>query len=318
MILIEDHSLSSFGGANIEKLINTLKEMKEEDWKVLKIIEILMKHHEWVPLDEIIRKTGFHGKEVLFRLRRLDKFKLINRSSYGYRLSHWGYDILAINAFVKKGLIVAIGGKLGVGKEGDVYNILLENNREAVLKFHKLGRTCFTRGKRYRDYLANKRHISWLYASRLTAEKEFNVLDRLFPIVKVPEPIEQNRHAIIMGKLNGDELKKVDLGALDIDINKFFWDIIDEVKKAYNLGYVHGDLSEFNILVDQEGNFVIIDWPQAIEVGKKGKIYNLPFDEVEYDSEFYLKRDLENLLRYFKKYGIRENVENLYNYVTEK
>jgi RIO kinase 2 len=88
-----------------------------------------------------------------------------------------------------------------------------------------------------------------------------------------------------------------------------------EVKKTYKLGIIHGDLSEFNILIDSEGDFVIIDWPQAIEVGKKGKLDKLPFEEVEYDEEYYLKRDLENLLRYFKKYGIDKDIDKLYNYV---
>jgi RIO kinase 2 len=173
-------------------------------------------------------------------------------------------------------------------------------------------------GKRYREYLANKRHISWLYASRLTAEREFNILSHLFPIVKVPEPIEQNRHALIIGKLHGEELKRVDVEKLDVNPEELFMKIIKEVKKAYSLGFIHGDLSEFNVLINSEGDFLIIDWPQAIEVGKKGKVDKLPFEEVEYDEEFYLKRDLENLLRYLKKYGVDESLDKLYNYVIEK
>jgi len=303
----------------IEKLINILKEMKEEDWRVLKIIEISMRYYEWVPISEIIKKTKLDKKETLYRLKRLDKFKLINRSSYGYRLSHRGYDALALNVFIKKEIIIAIGSKLGVGKEGDVYNVLLSNNREAVLKFHNLGRTCFTRGKRYRSYLADKRHISWLYASRLTAENEFKVLNDLFPIVKVPEPIEQNRHAIIMGKLDGEELKKVDLNQLNVDINKLFWNIIDEIKKMYNLGYIHGDLSEFNILIDKTGNFLIIDFPQAIKINDndtKLKLDKLP-GEFKMNIEYYLKRDIKNILKYFRKYGINENIDMIYNYITK-
>ena len=70
-------------------------------------------------------------------------------------------------------------------------------------------------------------------------------------------------------------------------------------------------------MIDSEGDFLIIDWPQAIEVGRKGKVDMLPFEEVEYDEEYYLKRDLENLLRYFRRYGIDESVDKLYNYVIE-
>jgi RIO kinase 2 len=118
-----------------------------------------------------------------------------------------------------------------------------------------------------------------------------------------------------MGKLHGEELKRVNLLEINVDPEEFFWKLMAEVKKTYKLGIIHGDLSEFNILIDSEGDFVIIDWPQAIEVGKKGKLDKLPFEEVEYDEEFYLKRDIENVVRYFKKYGIDKDIDKLYNYV---
>jgi RIO kinase 2 len=222
-----------------------------------------------------------------------------------------GYDALAVNAFVKKGILKAIGNKLGVGKEGDVYTVLLTDGREAVLKFHKHGRTCFTRGKRYREYLADKHHISWLYVSRLAAEREFEILNELFPTVKVPEPIEWNRHAIIMGKVSGEELKRIDLSKFmsSEEIRDLFWRIIEEVKKAYNIGYIHGDLSEFNILFDGE-DFVIIDWPQAISTCHP-------------EVEFYLKRDIWNVIRYFKRYKIDKidenvDVDKVFEYITGK
>jgi len=71
--------------------------MEDNDWKLLKIIEISMKNHEWVPIQDLRRKTGFHEKEVVFRLGRLNKFKFTNKSNYGYRLSHWGYYKKGIN-----------------------------------------------------------------------------------------------------------------------------------------------------------------------------------------------------------------------------
>lgn len=303
---------------SVLELVESVKQMTDRDWKVLRTIELAMRNHEWVPVDEIVRRSKFDSNEVLYRLKVLNRHKFVNRSTYGYRLSHKGYDGLALNAFIKRDLIKAIGNKLGVGKEGDVFTVLLSSNREAVLKFHKLGRTCFTRGKRYRPYLADKRHISWLYASRLTAEREFQVLNDLYPLVKVPEPIAQNRHAIIMGKWDGIELKRVDLRKLDIDIKGFFWDIVEEVKKMYNLGYIHGDLSEFNILVNEEGDFLIIDFPQAIKLGEDKVVLDILPGEFKMDTEYYLKRDIENLLRYFKKYGIRESVDEIYNYVVGK
>jgi RIO kinase 2 len=88
----------------------------------------------------------------------------------------------------------------------------------------------------------------------------------------------------------------------------------------YELGYIHGDLSEFNILIDEDGNFLIIDFPQAIKIkddDTKLKLDKLP-GEFKVNTEYYLKRDLENILRYFKKYGINENLDTVYKYVVGK
>ena len=90
---------------------------------------------------------------------------------------------------------------------------------------------------------------------------------------------------------HGEELKRVNLLEINVDPEEFFWKLMAEVKKTYDLGIIHGDLSEFNILIDSEGDFVIIDWPQAIEVGKKGKLDKLPFEEVEYDEEYEHRLD---------------------------
>ncbi|MBP2144311.1 RIO kinase 2 [Methanococcus voltae] len=293
-----------------------IKDMEDLDWRILRIVEICLKNHEWVPIQEIVKKAKLNQNEVSYRISRLIHIKMLNSSQYGYRISHWGYDALALDTYSKKDLIVGMGGKVGVGKEGDVYNVLLPDNRNAVLKFHKHGRTCFTMGKRYRNYLADKRHISWLYSSRLAAEKEFEVLTALYPIVKVPEPIANNRHTILMGKMEGTDLKKANLRSLGLNPEELFDEIIEEVKKSYKLGYIHGDLSEFNILINSDGDFVIIDWPQVIEINdNKFKIEKISSKDVEYDVEYYLKRDIGNLLRYFKKYGLNKDLDTLYDYI---
>lgn len=114
-----------------------------------------------------------------------------------------------------------------------------------------------------------------------------------------------------MGKVVGEELKRLDLSEFmsKEEIKDLFWKIIEEVKKAYEIGYIHGDLSEFNILLDENGDFVIIDWPQAVP-------------KYHPDAEFYLKRDIWNVIRYFKKYKIDKedekiDVDKIFEYITK-
>jgi RIO kinase 2 len=63
--------------------------------------------------------------------------------------------------------------------------------------------------------------------------------------------------------------------------------ILEEVGKAYSLGIVHADLSEFNVMITEEG-LKIIDWPQAVDLDHA-------------NSQELLERDLTNILRFFAR-----------------
>lgn len=62
-----------------------------------------------------------------------------------------------------------------------------------------LGRISFRAIKEKRDYLGKRKSASWMYMSRLAAEKEWAFMSILhehgFP---VPKPIDHARHCILM------------------------------------------------------------------------------------------------------------------------
>ena len=41
----------------------------------------------------------------------------------GYRLTTLGYDYLAVNTFIKRDLIKAVGRQIGTGKESDIFEV---------------------------------------------------------------------------------------------------------------------------------------------------------------------------------------------------
>jgi RIO kinase 2 len=45
----------------------------------------------------------------------------LKNSGNGYKLTYLGYDYLALNTLIKRGLIKDVLGKIGVGKESDIY-----------------------------------------------------------------------------------------------------------------------------------------------------------------------------------------------------
>ncbi len=141
---------------------------------------------------------------------------------------------------------------------------------------------------------------SWLLASKLAAEREFRALNELYPIVSVPEPIDYNRHIVVMGLVNGIDLVKVDLKDPE-----YFLDLIFiQIKSAYEQKIIHSDLSEYNVMITADGTVTIIDWPQYVYVSHP-------------NSEELLTRDVSNILSFFRrKFGIRRNFENVFSYIT--
>ena len=55
-----------------------------------------------------------------------------------------GYDFLAIKAMLNRGSLTALGRKIGIGKESDIYLACNEEGTQMALKIHRLGRTSFT------------------------------------------------------------------------------------------------------------------------------------------------------------------------------
>jgi RIO kinase 1 len=66
--------------------------------------------------------------------------------------------------------------------------------------------------------------------------------------------------------------------------------LIKEVVKMLCAGLIHGDLSEFNILVDEHGP-VIIDLPQAVDAAANNNAARM------------LERDVRNLALYFGRFA---------------
>ena len=212
-----------------------------------------------------------------------------------------GYDCLAINALVKSGVLEAFGKPLGVGKEADVYDALNPKGERIAVKFHRLGRISFRQTMRKRGYTTE--HASWLFQSRLAAEKEFQALKLVFPHgVAVPEPISQNRHVVAMGMIEGAELaewKEISKP------EKVLKEILRNVRKAYlKVGVIHADLSEYNVILKPDMHILIIDWPQYVTMTHP-------------NAKQFLTRDIKNILQYFKrKYMLKVKLKEALAYVT--
>jgi RIO kinase 2 len=184
-----------------------------------------------------------------------------------------------------------------------VYDALNPDGVRIAVKFQRLGRISFRQTRRKRGY--TKEHASWLFQSRLAAEKEFQALKLVYQHgVAVPEPLSQNRHAVAMGMIEGAELAKW----REIPRpEKVLKEVMRNVKKAYlKAGVIHADLSEYNIILKPNMHVLIIDWPQYVMVDHP-------------NAQQLLLRDVRNVLNFFsRKFSVKVKVKEACGYVTGK
>ncbi|MDD1678912.1 MAG: serine/threonine protein phosphatase [Methanomicrobiales archaeon] len=272
-----------------------IKSLHPYELRILLTLEHLMKRYAWVPLDLLKSSTRFSDSELAYRLGRLmagDMVRFRKVPYEGYALVFAGMDTLALRTLSERDTISALGSLIGVGKESVVYEAL--GLTRLVLKFHRIGQRSFQSARISRGYLPDGGHIPRLFASVLSAEREFLALKTLHPRVSVPLPIDRNRHVVAMSLIEGVLLNHARLS----DPEHTLEEILENVRASYDLGIIHADLSEFNVMMD-EGTCYLIDWPQWVETTHP-------------NAGALLRRDVQNILSYFqRKYNIVRSLENV-------
>jgi RIO kinase 2 len=280
----------------VRNVAGIIAELEPEDFYLLSGVEQGMRFSKWVNRGKLPEYSGLTPENVDYRLDRCMSRDLVKRKTIqyeGYQLEAEGYDALALHTFAERDTVEGVGAPLGVGKESDVFEV--QSYKPLALKFHREGYTNFRKVRKERDYTADKQHVSWLYTARKAAEREYEALDTLYPDVAVPRPVDHNRHAIVMEKLDGVELAKAKLdssqvtGVLDL--------VLDEMAAAYDAGYVHADMSEYNVFVSESG-VTVFDWPQAV-----------PTDHD--NARELLQRDVENIASHFRRKYPREMPDSI-------
>lgn len=276
------------------------KKLEKNDFRTLIGIEIGMRQHRWVPSEMLPSFSKLFSEEVRYRIDRLLGFNLVKKSVVpydGYRIHFDGYDALAVGALTLRGLS-AIGDNIGVGKESVVYEGVYDGE-PVILKFHRAGYTSFKQVARQRD-TGDRNH--WIFIARRAAKREHEALVTLAALssaVSVPAAIDHNRHLIAMSIAPGSELSKTKVD----DPDWFLDEIIEQIRKTYAAGFIHSDLSEYNVFVSPDG-VTLIDWPGYVTTTHP-------------QAEFLLERDVKNVLSFFnRKYGITRDCEEVVGYVS--
>ncbi|AWS00510.1 serine protein kinase RIO [Metallosphaera hakonensis JCM 8857 = DSM 7519] len=191
--------------------------------------------------------------------------------------------------------IESVLGAIASGKEARIYPAKLRDGKFIALKIYYTSTASHKRALRRYVSLDKSADIRFTSTKELIygwARKEFGNLNRMFQAgVRVPKPYLVIKNVLAM-EFIGDEFNKAPL-LVDVQevTNEMYQDLISQIRTLVTIArLVHGDLSEYNIMVKDEV-------PYIIDVGQA-----TPLDE-EGASELLI-RDLYNLTRFFSSRGI--------------
>lgn len=284
---------------SLKESARIVKNLENLEYRVLKVFVSSIKHHQIINNHNIHSYSNLHKDRVQYAVENLLKLKLISKTQNGFKLLTAGLDVYALKLLVDSGIILGIGNSLGIGKESDVVEAISESKQRRAVKFFRIGRISFTDTKRKRSLEKNKNVNNWLLINIEAAKREYDFLIKLKSTkMNIATPYFRSMHSIVMDKING--LRLIEIRNLPNPI-EIFDKVFEQIKISYNEKIINGDLSEYNILLDENNDIWIIDWPQAVTLEHP-------------NAEFLIRRDLHNVIRYFRrKYDLTIDENSYYN-----
>ncbi|WP_027588845.1 PA4780 family RIO1-like protein kinase [Pseudomonas sp. RL] len=204
------------------------------------------------------------------------------------------------------GLIDEVVRPLMSGKEASVYVVRCGDELRCAKVYKEANKRGFRQAAEYQEgrKVRNSRAARAMAKGSRYGRKEqeeawqnaeVSALFRLANAgVRVPKPYDFQDGVLLMELVTdgygevAPRLNDVDL--LPEDAREFHAFMIGEIVKMLCAGLVHGDLSEFNVLLGLEGP-VIIDLPQAVDAAGNNHAYSM------------LERDVANMAAYFGQYA---------------
>ncbi len=206
-----------------------------------------------------------------------------------------------------QGYFEELESSLALGKEANVFIARTKDDDLIAVKIYRLENCNFNKmlsyiiqDPRYLSLKGQRRKIIFAWTQR-----EYRNLLKSRELVRVPTPIVCKDNIVLMELI--DDGDKVSQKLKDVKLEnaqKTFDDVIDGVKKLFKGGLVHGDLSEYNILI-QQGKVVFIDLSQMTPTDSS----NAPE---------LLKRDVNIICSFFNRRGLDLDSKTVYNSVVGK
>jgi RIO kinase 1 len=211
-----------------------------------------------------------------------------------------------LKPLVDDGLVDEVLYQLMSGKEAQVYVVRCGDAVRCAKVFKEAKQRSFKQAVEYQEgrNVRNSRRARAMSRKTKYGQKEQESawlsaeVDALYQLsgvgVRVPQP-----HGFVDGVLlmemiadeDGDAAPRLDDVTLSAETaREYYQRVIADVVRMLSAGLIHGDLSEFNVLVDTSGP-VIIDLPQAVNAAGNNS------------AQYLFERDVDNMRRYFGRFA---------------
>ena len=267
--------------------------------------------------DRIARRQDREFNQFRKRIKDADQFK-VEASVFD------DATFAALYRLVQHGWVDAIGGAVSTGKEANVYTALggdrsaealdLDESAlgpdepEVAMKVYRINASNF---RDMRDYLAGDPRFQDIRGDKkgvvlAWVKKELANLTRARKAgVRVPQPLTTERNVLVMEYLGTADGRARRLSEVRVENPETAYGVLREyTRRLYDAGLVHGDLSEYNVVV-HEDELYVLDLGQAVTIHHP-------------NSRDFLERDCYNVASFFGRQGLEVDPDEMLAFVTRE
>lgn len=201
---------------------------------------------------------------------------------------------MALLKLSERQVVEKIYGVIESGKESVIFLADTPQRERVVLKIYMKRAGSFRKmknylrgDKRFRNVKDDRRAVinEW-------CKKEYRNLKASRKLVNCPEPLDVHENILVMEFIGEDFSPYPKMKDVEVENpQEAYEDTADAIERLWKEGkLVHGDLSEYNIIVDGEDRKVWIDFSQGVH-------------RTHPQAEELLERDLENVADFFQRQG---------------
>lgn len=211
-----------------------------------------------------------------------------------------------IQPLINDGIVSEVISQLMSGKEATVYKVRCGHEVRCAKVYKDAAKRSFKKAVQYREgrKVRNSRRARAMEkGSKFGRQQQEDIwqnaeVDALYKVaaagVRVPKPYGCFDGVLLMELITDDDGDVAPrLNDVSMSAEQALEDhavVMQDIVKMLCAGLIHGDLSEFNVLVDEYGP-VIIDLPQAVDAAANNSAKSM------------LERDVRNMTEYYGQFA---------------